>query len=312
MAYRLKLRRSIAGEVRRLADKQLTLAIRELRAVGDARHDNVVHTARRHIKKVRALIRLVEPALGDTYHRTNRRLRLASRLLAPIADGRAVIPTLGRVRAKYGTRSSERSFGSIRTVLLQRALCIDRRAELDRVLPRVARILRLEHARLEAWTLNAHGFHAIATGLEQTLRRARREMARAAAQPTNEHYDAWRRRVKDLWLQLRLIKKRCRNRLVADQRRLEALDGCLGECHNVAVLEQVVMTEALVSRRHKAECLRLFRRYQRALRRHALLLGRQVFREKPSHFIRRVKKVWASNIRRVVRRETRVQWPRAA
>ena len=111
--------------------------------------------------------------------------------------------------------------------------------------------------------------------------------------------------MKDLWFQLRLVQARCGNKLLADQRRFEALDGCLGEYHNVLLLEEILVHGALASRRQTARSLRLLRRYQSALRRRSLKMGRRVFREKPRHFFRRVKRMW-----RIARRSRHVAWRR--
>ncbi len=312
MSYRLKAQAAIASEVKRIANKQLALAIEELRAVGDRRSDNAVHEARRHVKKVRALLRLVRPRLGDGYDVDTRRMRTANRMLAPIADGRAVVDTLARLGRKGRASPSRRALTAIRGVLNQRAARIDRKAELDRVLPKVARLLRLEDQRVAEWTLGAGGFRAIAPGLEASVRRARKAMTRTAARPTTEHYHAWRRRVKDLWFQVRLLEDRCGNALVADQRRLEDLDGLLGEYHNVALLEQVLTKEALLSRQMTARSLRLLRRDLAELRHRAALLGERIFKEKPRPFVRRIKRLWraARTVRRATPKEA--PWPSAA
>ena len=97
MGYRLHPGRPIQDEVRRIADRQLEEAIAGLRTVGDPESDDDVHAARRHIKKIRALLRLVRPALGDRYDSVNRRLRTVNRLLAPVADGQAVVATLAQI-----------------------------------------------------------------------------------------------------------------------------------------------------------------------------------------------------------------------
>jgi len=292
MSYRLKPDASIASEVRRLIDKQLALAIAELRAIGDQRSDDAIHEARRHVKKVRAVLRLVQPTLGDIYVEANAHMRTANRLLAPIADGRAVVETLGHLRQRYAARLDGRTLSSIRSALIERSARIDRKAVIDRVLPRVATVLRAERRRIPKWTLTARGLRAIAPGLEKSMRRARRSMARVAAEPTSEHYHVWRRRVKDLWFQLRLLEARCANKLLDDQRRFEALDGCLGEYHNVLLLEEILVHGALVSRRQTARSLRLLRRYQAALRHQSLRMGYRIFREKPGHFIHREKRLW--------------------
>jgi hypothetical protein len=89
VGYRLHPGQPIAHEVVRIADRQLELAIDGLRAVGDRESDNAVHASRRHIKKVRALIRLVRPVLGGRYRTIDGRLRAINRMLAPISSASA-------------------------------------------------------------------------------------------------------------------------------------------------------------------------------------------------------------------------------
>jgi hypothetical protein len=161
MSYRLNPRRSVASEVKRIIGKQLALAIDELRSIGDRRRDGRTYEARRDVKQVRALLRLVEPALGDTYHAVNRRLGRASRMLGPIADGRAIVDTIDRVGGRCHARPVQRALHSFHAALLRRAERIDRRAEFDRVLPIAAGILRRERRRLDDSTLDARGFHAV-------------------------------------------------------------------------------------------------------------------------------------------------------
>lgn len=78
MAYRLKRGEPIGREVRRLALKQLQLAIADLRAASGRPIDAAVYAARRHVKKVRALNRLVQDSLGSQYQPTKRRVNLGT------------------------------------------------------------------------------------------------------------------------------------------------------------------------------------------------------------------------------------------
>ena len=280
--------------MKRVVDKQLALAIAGLRATRPPRRNEAVRAARRHVKKIRALMRLIRPTLGDTYQTSKQDLRAANRLLAPIADGQAVVDTMARLRRKPGFHANGRTLSAIRSALVARAARIDRSANVARALPRASALLRVERARVAGWTLNAHGFGAIAPGLETSMRRARRAMRRALSRPTTEHYHAWRQRVEDLWFHVRLIEERAGGRLLATERGLEALDGCLGEDHDVAIVERLLTTETPVSRRETAASLRLLRRYRLELRSVASVLGAQVLDEKPRDFVRRVRQLCRS------------------
>ena len=82
MAYRFKLQEPIAQEVRRVALEQIDIAEEKLASKDDVA--SAIHDARRCLKRLRALIRLVRPALGeDVYRRESRSWTLASRSSRP-------------------------------------------------------------------------------------------------------------------------------------------------------------------------------------------------------------------------------------
>jgi hypothetical protein len=293
VGYRLQSGQPIAHEVIRIADRQFELAIAGLHAVDDQEGNTAVHASRRHIKKIRALIRLVRPALGHRYRTVNRRLRAVNRLLAPIADGEATVATLERV-AGYGSRLSSDAFAEIHARLLRRRSMANEAAVFDNVLDTAAALLRAERDAVSGWTLGATGVRAIAAGLERTARASRRAMAKATTSSRSRDYHTWRQRVKDQWLQVRLLRERCGEALALDERRLEELDGLLGECHNCAILGEALTSDATLTRTDAARCVRLVRRYERGLRRRARRLGAKIHRESPQRFVARVRRLWRS------------------
>ena len=91
MGFRLKSGQAISSEVRRIVLRQLDLATSELKSIGDPESDEAIHDARRRVKKIRAVIRLVRPVLDKTYRvGVDPDLRRVSKMLAPVADGQGV------------------------------------------------------------------------------------------------------------------------------------------------------------------------------------------------------------------------------
>ena len=116
MSYRFKVDRPVDDEVRRIAGLQLTLAVERLGAIDNLEKDAAIHEARRHVKKVRALIRLVRPGIAGSYRRSNKALRRVNRLLSPIADGEAVLGTLARLEKRSPAELST-AMGALRNAL---------------------------------------------------------------------------------------------------------------------------------------------------------------------------------------------------
>jgi CHAD domain-containing protein len=292
MAFRLKPEAPIAVEIRRLVLRQLQVAISELRTVGDPESDEAIHDARRRVKKIRAVIRLVRPVLDKTYRTVDRELKDVSKLLAPVADGQGILETLDQLAHRYRKLLPKDAVHSIRTGLRERSARTDREASARGVIKRAAETLRSEAKRVKHWSIHGDGFDVIGPGLEESYRRARDGMILAWSKPKASHYHSWRRYVKDHWFHVRLVEENCGNHLLPLQRRLEALDGLLGEYHNLVILREILGTDGYTSHRETTRCLRVVSRYQRLLRRNAETLGVRIYSDMPHRYLRRVKKYW--------------------
>jgi len=292
VAFRLKQGAPIPTEVRRIVLRQLELAISELHSVGDPQSDEAVHDARRRVKKIRAIIRLVGPVLDGGGREVDRDLSRVSRLLAPVADGQGVVETLEELAHRYAKTLPKPTLDAARVGVIRNSARADHKAEARGIVKIAAGALREERKRIKHWKIAATGFKAIGPGLEDSYRRARRMMIHAWTKPRPSRFHTWRRFVKDHWFHVRLLEGRCGNHLLAHQRKIEALDGILGEYHNVILLRDVLVKDTALSRDEVARCLRVVARYQRALRRHAETLGVRVFTERPRRFVRRVHRLW--------------------
>jgi hypothetical protein len=198
---------------------------------------------------------------------------------------------------RYGGQLPADTLAEIQATLVRRASMAKEAAALSQSIEIAAAMLRAERDGLCGWRLRRGGFRAVAAGLERTARDARRAMRKAIAGSRSRDYHTWRQRVKDQWLQVRLLQGRCGGMLALDERRLEALDGCLGECHNCAILRDVLTSDSTLDRSDAAHAVHLVRLYERELRRRARRLGTRIHQETPRQFVTRVRRLWHSDHR---------------
>jgi hypothetical protein len=211
-----------------------------------------------------------------------------------MADAHAAVATLTTVvQGDHGELPAD-VVARVHTWLVRREAMAYEDAALNDLFETAASLLRAERDSVADWRLRCTGFRAIAGGLAQTARASRRAMDRASSRSSSADYHAWRQRVKDHWLQTRLLQARCRDGLALDERRLEALDGYLGECHNCTILGEVLTSDSTLDRSDAVGCLRAVRRYERKMRRCAHRLGEAIYRETPTDFVKRVRRLWRS------------------
>lgn len=295
MSYRFESGEAVPAASRRVAAEQLAQALESLREEGD--RAEAVHDARKRLKKLRALLRLLRDDLGGTaYKRENRRFRDAGRALSGVRDAEVLVETLDQLRGHFDGVLLARAFAGARRELMRRQEAATRRVleegERD---AEVAAELEAAQARLADWPLESEGWPAVAGGLERVYARGRDAFAEVCEDSGDAAaFHEWRKRVKDLWYHLRLLREVWPEPMKAARDEAKALSDLLGDDHDLVVLEETLRAEpeAFGGTEERAALLGLIAERSAQLRAAAQPLGERLYAEKPSRFARRVERYW--------------------
>ncbi len=297
----------LSGELRRITVEQFDRSIQGLRAREDI--DVAVHSARKSMKRLRAILRLVRPAIGEKIYKSeNALLRDTARRLAPIRDGRVLVETVSALRAHYSTHLSREAFAGVERQLRDRHRA-RRTAVLsdDRLLPSVVTTLAAARVRYASWPVEGDGsylpdarrpipsdFRSISGGLERTYRRGRDEMDAAAIHPTARNFHQWRKRVKYLRHQLEVIEPVWHDVVGGYATSLERLGEILGAEHDLAVLLGVLIEDPSLTSdpSERALMFAIAQQRRRELQAASLTLGHRMYSESPKRFVRRIEGYW--------------------
>jgi len=204
MAYHLKRSESVPEGIRRIAREEIESAADQLSKEHRDR-DEAIHEARKSIKKVRAVLRLVHPELGDTYYQETSYLCDVGRKLSLFRDAGAVIEILDSLEQKYRNRLIASTIESIRRGLLARKEQSEKEADIQKALAEIATSLRVAARRVKAWPLQTDvSRHRVR--IRKDVRQGQKALIRAQKCPRPENYHEWRKRVKDHWYHARLLE----------------------------------------------------------------------------------------------------------
>jgi CHAD domain-containing protein len=292
VAYELTAAESVAEGFARTSREQLNSAVRAMSEELDDDPVGTIHTARKAIKKQRALLRLVRGSLPAKQRRdANDRLRTAARRLSGARDAEVMIQSVHALAERFAGQLPESTFTAVRERLEAERDSRDAaamRAEVD------AAVRDLDAVRKDAqrWKLRAGDWRAIEAGVIRSYRDGRRAFRRAQKKPALETRHAWRKRAKDSWYALRLLAPVCGPTVRGQAEEADHLAELLGAEHDFGVLkaklrqiapELVVDTDALIG-------LAELRRDQ--LTAQAAALAERMYAEKPSAFARRLRRCW--------------------
>ena len=161
MSFRIPNDEAVEPAVQRIADGQLGKAIRETDDAGlDA--PERVHQVRKRLKKLRARLRLVRPALGQRYRDENAWFRDTARRLSDVRDARANFETFDRLFARH---VDEAAFDPVRQRLPAQMPVAGDESLIESQLGELQARLDAARDRVDAWRFEADGFDAIAGGL---------------------------------------------------------------------------------------------------------------------------------------------------
>ena len=288
MGYRFRHdEESVEAGVRRIAVEQLTKALASLDDDG-ALHEGV-HDARKRVKKLRGLLRLVRPAFKG-YSEENARLRDAARTLSGLRDHTAMLETLDRLAERHPEVDRRRMVPLRRTLEAERDAATAAEDLPDRI-EAFRAVLRETKARAEGWRVKAEGWKALGPGLVLTYGRGREAMALAHKTGRGEDYHEFRKRVKYYGYHARLLAPIWPPLMDPLEALLDDLGELLGEQHDLVAFGPLVASSGLKTEARVAlEDLVVEER--RALEARALVTGARVFAERPKALSKRMGAWW--------------------
>jgi CHAD domain-containing protein len=294
--YHLKGTEDPSDGIERIALGRIDNAIDEIRGDGSAGYAESVHEARKDLKKLRAVLRLVRDELGDdVYRRENDRFRDAGRLLSGARDAEVKLETIDTLRDADGempTKAKLRKYiYSLERERDEHSSAGDERRELGE---RVAGEIESGRDALGDWSLGEDGWDLVGGGLVRAYKRGRKRFAEVLDEPSVERVHKWRKRVKDLWYHLRILQKAWPSVVGETADEAHELADLLGDHHDLAVLAEDARgrSDRFDSKADLKALVAAAERRQDALLADAVALGRRLYAEKPKDFGRRYEAYW--------------------
>jgi GNAT superfamily N-acetyltransferase/CHAD domain-containing protein len=295
MAYRLENGEPLPDGIRRIATEQLSSAIKHLKSETGAR-DTHVHEARKNMKRLRGLIRLVRFELGrEVFGRENECYRLAAAELAGMRDATILIETLDKLVRTADHPMRRDRFRTVRQWLVQRReMSYQEQPVAGTTVENVIDQLQEARQRVAQWPLQRGGWKGVEGGLRQVYGQGYKEFTQAFSSPGEEVFHNWRKRVKYLWYHMQVLRRIWPPMMETLISELDELGDLLGDDHDLAVLQHTVQSE--IARPVRAATLQLLGELATArqdkLRARAHGIALRMYVEKPQDFAQRLRSYW--------------------
>ncbi|MFN8217723.1 MAG: CHAD domain-containing protein [Solirubrobacterales bacterium] len=291
--YALKKGERPSAGMARIARGRAEKAADRLAAAREGRDPTAsVHGARKDLKKLRSLLRLLRSQLGEERYRVaNAAFREAGRLLSESRDAAVKAKTLEALCEDRGGLPAGAAAEWLEVLREERAQAEAATRGEAAALEEALGLVEAGRDRVESWPLESDGWKLAGPGLERAYRRGRRAMRRVAADPDPAAVHEWRKRVKDIWYQLRILAVATPPGLSDRVEIADRLADVLGDHHDLAVLRDDLLLRELPTVNRPALVAAIVAR-QEELADRALALGDRLYAEKPKRFTRKMRRGW--------------------
>jgi CHAD domain-containing protein len=288
MGFRLKLREPLPEGLKRVFREEIDSALQLCHHPAKER-GVTVHEVRKHLKKLRAAMRLATAQVGKNCHADEDRcVRKIGRLVSDLRDAQVRLQTFTELRDKAAKKSQKPVFPRTEELLLleRESFSAAFAGWQTQAIPQLESV----KTRLMGWPLEGLTWKQICGAVAKIYKRGQRGLAKTIDDPVPENFHEWRKRVKDIWYQLRILQPL--NRVVLEEMAhdAEVLGELLGLEHDfdflLARLEKESGDEALAG--ELAQLQKLIGKRCKRLRCDALELGRRFYAEPSKAFAKRI------------------------
>lgn len=289
MAYRIHEHEPVADAIHRITEDLVAAGAAQLGDESDSA-DRRVHEVRKLCKRMRALLRLVRPALKrSAYREENVRYRDLGRLASSARDAKVVLDCFDSL-VEDSPESLSRTAG-LRVQLVESLQTSTAAADPESALRAIGPELAAARRALGTWEFTCDGFAVIEDGYRETYRRGRVAFERAYDQPTPDHFHEWRKHAKYALYQTGVLRNLWEGPLRARIKATKRLGEDLGREHDLHMLRSMLV-ELPGAHDHKADLLFELEAEREHLRQRCRLAGRRLYVESPLAHGKRMRGLW--------------------
>ncbi len=292
-AYRLLAGEPVAAGIKRVITARGDDAIAQLRGEAGTESAEAVHEARKDIKKIRSALRLVRAAIGDDVWRLeNDHYRDCAGKLSDFRDAEILVEALDGLAERFGFEARER-FARLRQELDRDNRAAREGSGIERAMATAAAELEQGRPRIDSLPFGGDGWELIGPGIHRGYRRGRKRLRAVEEQATVTNLHELRKRVKDLWYQLRLIRDADADMLGQLADHAHDLSDHLGDDHDLALLrDQVQRRAAAFDAGDQRHVLEEIDQRRGELQFAAIALAQRIYVGKPKRFTKRLQRRW--------------------
>jgi CHAD domain-containing protein len=292
VSYRLKPGRQLIDSIKEIAADHATAILSYLGR--SASQGDAVHQARKAIKRLRALLVLIRPAISFTdYKTTQEHLKSVARSVANLRDAQAMLGTIAKIARNDPVLGASPVAAALSMHLEARRAAQGQQVNrtVGTAARKTVRDVRTTFAQL---TLTDDSFKPIEQSLEVNYGAARRAMKHAFDVGHDAAFHEWRKLVQRHWRHLQLLEEVWPKGIQPHIALARHVSEILGDDHDFSVLAALATTEAEalgdadVVDAYVTRCLE----HQAALRKEAAIFGARCFAEKPRSFAARMRIYW--------------------
>jgi len=254
-----------------------------------------IHHVRTAIKRLRALLRLIRPVVGEQFfNRENARLRKAGRRLAVARDAEVASETL-----KTLSVAGEPEKKAVAAALAGLESKTQPGTDIGEALREVKAALEQTKRNLQRLQLVNGEWEVVEAGLQDVYRQSRKRMNTALQDGGDEAFHKWRIRVKNLFYELELLEPVWPKGMDKMTSRLAKLQDKIGLDHDIAVLKALLRKtpETFGGTEAVGRIIRRLDGESRKLRHATEPLGEKIFAKKPRRFVRKLSRRWSDRRR---------------
>lgn len=292
MKFKFKRKESVAEAVQRISRGCVDEALDGLK---EKEKFEAIHSVRKEIKKLRAVLRLVRGEIGEgPFKKGNRCLREAADELAGPRDAYVQVKALDGLAPHRALKCSSQHFREMHTALAKECHEKAIRFRKSGSAKVVQRLLRRQSAKFEKLQIEKGGWSLIGAAIKRSYSAGREALEQARLDPSAENFHEWRKRVKDLWHYVQLLQPAWPRQMSAMTKVLEELGEYLGDDHDLHMLKQATIRK-LVHNGPEGETGRLIEvidARRRELQIAALTVGSGFYAAKPSSFCDELHRYW--------------------